>query len=220
MNFPRENSYLTFSGSRWIQPGLRTRKRHLHALKSLFIARAREKPGPPRFFQTDPAPLPPPPLAQWPTVSKGILNWEKKEKKKNTGVSNVPADAPFIGEILSSVGCGEEGDLPSIMIRPSFPHDLPATGFEGATEVGPAWWIITCGILSSVFRWDVSMKVSPLVSQLRRGRSEEEGWGGGCFVELAIRGGLCWRRDKVWYYWWMGLSVSWTVDLNEFEFLF
>lgn len=108
MNFPRENSYLTFSGSRWIQPGLRTRKRHLHALKSLFIARAREKPGPPRFFQTDPAPLPPPPLAQWPTVSKGILNWEKKEKK-NTGVSNVPADAPFIGEILSSVGCGEEG---------------------------------------------------------------------------------------------------------------
>lgn len=105
MNFPRENSYLTFSGSRWIQPGLRTRKRHLHALKSLFIARAREKPGPPRFFQTDPAPLPPPPLAQWPTVSKGILNWEKK--KKNTRVSNVPADAPFIGEILSSVGCGE-----------------------------------------------------------------------------------------------------------------
>lgn len=81
MNFPRENSYLTFSGSRWIQPGLRTRKRHLHALKSLFIARAREKPGPPRFFQTDPAPLPPPPLAQWPTVSKGILNWEKKKKK-------------------------------------------------------------------------------------------------------------------------------------------
>lgn len=106
MNFPRENSYLTFSGSRWIQPGLRTRKRHLHALKSLFIARAREKPGPPRFFQTVPAPLPPPPLAQWPTVFKGILNWEKK---KNTGVSNVPADAPFIGEILSSVGCGEGG---------------------------------------------------------------------------------------------------------------
>lgn len=35
------------------------------------------------------------------------------------------------------------------------------------------------------------MKVSPLVSQLRRGGSEEEGWGGECFVELAIRGGLC-----------------------------
>lgn len=97
-------------------------------------------------------------------------NPELRKKKKNTRVSNVPADAPFIGEILSSVGCGEGGDLPSIMIRPSFPHDLPATGFEGATEVGPAWWIITCGILSSVFRWDVSMKVSPLVSQLRRGR--------------------------------------------------
>ena len=59
---------------------------------------------------------------------------------------------PFIGEILSSVGCGEEGgregkretpdkeeDLPGIMIRPSFPHDLPATGFECATEVGPEW---------------------------------------------------------------------------------
>lgn len=218
MNFPRENSYLTFSGSRWIQPGLRTRKRHLHALKSLFIARAREKPGPPRFFQTDPAPLPPPPLAQWPTVSKGILNWEKK-KKKHEGFKRPRRRAFHWGDIeFSRVWRG--GDLPSIMIRPSFPHDLPATGFEGATEVGPAWWIITCGILSSVFRWDVSMKVSPLVSQLRRGGSEEEGWGGECFVELAIRGGLCWRRDKVWYYWWMGLSVSWTVDLNEFEFLF
>lgn len=170
MNFPRENSYLTFSGSRWIQPGLRTRKRHLHALKSLFIARAREKPGPPRFFQTDPAPLPPPPLAQWPTVSKGILNWEKKEKKKkHEGFKRPRRRAFHWGDIeFSRVWRG--GDLPSIMIRPSFPHDLPATGFEGATEVGPAWWIITCGILSSVFRWDVSMKVSPLVSQLRRGR--------------------------------------------------
>lgn len=168
MNFPRENSYLTFSGSRWIQPGLRTRKRHLHALKSLFIARAREKPGPPRFFQTDPAPLPPPPLAQWPTVSKGILNWEKK-KKKHEGFKRPRRRAFHWGDIeFSRVWRG--GDLPSIMIRPSFPHDLPATGFEGATEVGPAWWIITCGILSSVFRWDVSMKVSPLVSQLRRGR--------------------------------------------------
>lgn len=105
MNFPRENSYLTFSGSRWIQPGLRTRKRHLHALKSLFIARAREKPGPPRFFQTDPAPLPPPPR----TMADRVQGNPELRKKKNTRVSNVPADAPFIGEILSSVGCGEGG---------------------------------------------------------------------------------------------------------------
>lgn len=168
MNFPRENSYLTFSGSRWIQPGLRTRKRHLHALKSLFIARAREKPGPPRFFQTDPAPLPLPlshngrpcPRESW---------IEKKKKKKHEGFKRPGRRAFHWGDIeFSRVWRG--GDLPSIMIRPSFPHDLPATGFEGATEVGPAWWIITCGILSSVFRWDVSMKVSPLVSQLRRGR--------------------------------------------------
>lgn len=95
-------------------------------------------------------------------------SWIEK-KKKHEGFKRPRRRAFHWGDIeFSRVWRG--GDLPSIMIRPSFPHDLPATGFEGATEVGPAWWIITCGILSSVFRWDVSMKVSPLVSQLRRGR--------------------------------------------------
>lgn len=171
------------------------------------------------FFSNRPRAFAPSPSRTMADRVQGNPELRKKRKKKHGGFKRPRRRAFHWGDIeFSRVWRG--GDLPSIMIRPSFPHDLPATGFEGATEVGPAWWIITCGILSSVFRWDVSMKVSPLVSQLRRGRSEEEGWGGECFVELAIRGGLCWRRDKVWYYWWMGLSVSWTVDLNEFEFLF
>lgn len=121
------------------------------------------------FFSNRPRAFAPSPSRTMADRVQGNPELRKKKKKKHEGFKRPRRRAFHWGDIeFSRVWRG--GDLPSIMIRPSFPHDLPATGFEGATEVGPAWWIITCGILSSVFRWDVSMKVSPLVSQLRRGR--------------------------------------------------
>lgn len=82
---------------------------------------------------------------QWP--SKGI----KKEKR------GFPADvwiSPFHSEILSwagrvetpdteDVGGGGGGeDLPSIMIRPSFPHDLPATDLECVPRKEGSWTVV------------------------------------------------------------------------------
>lgn len=135
MNFPRENSYLTFSGWRWIQPGLRTRKRHLYALKSLFIARAREKSWSASFFSNRPlafAALSSPSHNGRPCPRESWI--ERKKEKKKPGFQTSPQTCLSRGDIeFSRVWRGggrreigdKEEDLPSIMIRPSFPHDLP-----------------------------------------------------------------------------------------------
>ena len=105
MNFPRENSYLTFSGSRWIQPGLRTRKRHLHALKSLFIARAREKTWSASFFSNRSrafaAPHPSRTMADRVQGNPELKKKKKKgkRKKKNRGFKRPRRRAFHWGDI-------------------------------------------------------------------------------------------------------------------------